>query len=586
MGFLCKRAKWRLSKAVLTTLLVVGFIQPSLGQSTAQEALGFLQAQVGFFGLLDSYVEDQADIAYTYDNALAALAFISAGNLASAGSILDAYATIGPEPDGDFLHRYRASDGGPANGLEVVGHNAYLLQAMVLYSLESGDSRYKGLAINLADYLLAHQDVDGGLFGRFSVTWKSTEHNLAAYSAIHNMAVVFGLPRYEDFAQAVRAFIEAECWDEVRFFTGENDPMIVTDVQALGTMILGPGFASGSYWVEDWTLTTRRYHGQQVTGFDLNIDRDTVWTEGTLQQAMAFLLAGDLARADGYMTEAEKLFRPSGAFLQASNVGTTGFGENFRPWQAVAPTAWYVLLANQDNVLAPLSAGNDMAGITVTPTIDLVTTEAGGTDTFTVVLDTSPIASVTIALSSSNPTEGTVLPKSLTFTSGNGTTPQTVTVSGVDDAVVDGDIVYTIVTDPATSSDPNYHGINPADVSVTNTDDDMPGGGASYMYVQNVSVRLTQKGRNWEGRATVIVVDETGTPVKEATVTGDWDLNGAEFNSEASGTTNGQGQARINSGKVTANSGGVFTFTVTDVSRAGFTWDDSVGAQSGTATIP
>ncbi len=586
MGFLCKRAKRRLSEAVLTTLLVVGFIQPSLGQSTAQEALGFLQAQVGFFGLLDSFVEDQADFAYTYDNALAALAFISTGNLALAGSILDAYATIGPEPDGGFLHRYRASDGGPANGLEVVGHNAYLLQAMALYSLERGDSTYEGLATNLADYLLAHQDVDGGLFGRFSVTWKSTEHNLAAYSAIHNMAVVFGLPRYEDFAQAVRAFIEAECWDEVRFFTGENDPMIVTDVQALGTMILGPGFASGSYWVEDWTLTTRRYHGQQVTGFDLNIDRDTVWTEGTLQQAMAFLLAGDLARADGYMTEAEKLFRPSGAFLEASNVGTTGFGENFRRWQAVAPTAWYVLLANQDNVLTPLSSGNDIPGITVTPTTGLVTTEAGGTDTFTVVLDTSPIASVTIALSSSNLAEGTVSPTSLTFTFGNGTTPQTATVTGVNDAVVDGDIAYTIVTDPATSSDPNYNGINPADVSVTNTDDDLPGGSVSYMYVQSVSITLTQKGRNWEGRATVIVVDETGTPVKEATVTGDWDLNGTKFDSGASGTTNGQGAARINSGKVTANSGGVFTLTVTDLSGAGFTWDDSVGAQSGTATVP
>ena len=105
------------------------------------------------------------------------------------------------------------------------------------------------------------------------------------------------------------------------------------------------------------------------------------------------------------------------------------------------------------------------------------------------------------------------------------------------------------------------------------------------MHVQSVSVTLTQKGRSWEGRATITVVDETGSLMSEATVTGDWDLNGTSFNSGASRTTNGQGQARINSGKVTANSGGVFTFTVTDVSRAGFTWDDSVGAQSGTATV-
>ena len=41
---------------------------------------------------------------------------------------------------------------------------------------------------------------------------------------------------------------------------------------------------------------------------------------------------------------------------------------------------------------------NDSAGITVTPTAGLTTTEAGGTATFTVVLNTQPTADVTIAL--------------------------------------------------------------------------------------------------------------------------------------------------------------------------------------------
>ncbi len=106
------------------------------------------------------------------------------------------------------------------------------------------------------------------------------------------------------------------------------------------------------------------------------------------------------------------------------------------------------------------------------------------------------------------------------------------------------------------------------------------------MYVQSVSVTLSRKGQNWEGKATVIVTDETGTFVQEATVTGDWDLilNGNNFNFGASGTTNGRGQARINSGKVTAIAGDVFTFTVTDVSKPGFIWADSV-TQSGTATV-
>ena len=48
------------------------------------------------------------------------------------------------------------------------------------------------------------------------------------------------------------------------------------------------------------------------------------------------------------------------------------------------------------------------AGITVTPTSGLTTTEAGGTATFNVVLDKAPTANVTIALSSSDSSEGTL----------------------------------------------------------------------------------------------------------------------------------------------------------------------------------
>ena len=119
---------------------------------------------------------------------------------------------------------------------------------------------------------------------------------------------------------------------------------------------------------------------------------------------------------------------------------------------------------------------NDTAGITVTAaTTPLTTTEAGGTATFTVVLNTQPTANVTIALSSSNTAEGTVSPASLVFTTLNGQTPQTVTVTGVDDLVVDGPITYTIVTAAAVSTDPNYNTRDAADVLVTNTDNDTAG---------------------------------------------------------------------------------------------------------------
>jgi uncharacterized repeat protein (TIGR01451 family) len=115
---------------------------------------------------------------------------------------------------------------------------------------------------------------------------------------------------------------------------------------------------------------------------------------------------------------------------------------------------------------------NDAAGISVSPTSGLVTTEAGATATFTVVLNSQPTGNVSIGLSSSDATEGTVAPTSLTFSTVNWSVAQTVTVTGVDDAVFDGDVSYSIVTAPATSADPNYSGIDPADVAVSNTDND------------------------------------------------------------------------------------------------------------------
>ncbi len=118
---------------------------------------------------------------------------------------------------------------------------------------------------------------------------------------------------------------------------------------------------------------------------------------------------------------------------------------------------------------------DDVAGITVNPTAGLTTTEAGGTATFTVVLNTQPTANVTVGLSSIDLTEGTVAPASVTFTTVNWNVAQTVTVTGVDDAVDDGDIAYSVATAAAASTDPTYNGFDPSDVSITNTDDDVAG---------------------------------------------------------------------------------------------------------------
>lgn len=111
-------------------------------------------------------------------------------------------------------------------------------------------------------------------------------------------------------------------------------------------------------------------------------------------------------------------------------------------------------------------------GVSVAPTSGLVTSEDGGTAEFAMVLDSEPAAEVTIGVSSGDTSEGTVSDFSLAFDSTNWAQPQTVTVTGVDDTEADGDIPYTIVLASVTSSDPNYNGLDPSDVSVTNLDND------------------------------------------------------------------------------------------------------------------
>lgn len=149
--------------------------------------------------------------------------------------------------------------------------------------------------------------------------------------------------------------------------------------------------------------------------------------------------------------------------------------------------------------------------LTVVPISGLITTEAGGTATFDVVLNSAPTADVVIGLSSSDTTEGTVSSPSLTFTTLNWNQVQTVTVTGVDDSADDGDIAYSIITAPAASADSNFSGKNPPDVGVVNLDNDTVGlnvSAAGAGVILNVI----------EGLMTTYTVALTSQPAADVTV--------------------------------------------------------------------
>ncbi|MCE9557519.1 MAG: calcium-binding protein, partial [Armatimonadetes bacterium] len=165
------------------------------------------------------------------------------------------------------------------------------------------------------------------------------------------------------------------------------------------------------------------------------------------------------------------LFNISGNTLRATN------SLDFETQQAYSIRARTTDAGGQfvENIFTITATDVTEFGVTITPTTGLITTEAGGTATFTIVLNTQPTANVTIPLSSSDTTEGSVSPTSVTFTPANWNTPQTVTVTGADDVIVDGAVAYSVITGAATSADVNYNGFNAVDVAVSNSDNDAAG---------------------------------------------------------------------------------------------------------------
>ncbi len=121
---------------------------------------------------------------------------------------------------------------------------------------------------------------------------------------------------------------------------------------------------------------------------------------------------------------------------------------------------------------------NDVSGVLVTPSDPQQTSEAGGTVDYSVVLTSEPTADVTITFTSSDTSEGTV-DGPLVFTADNWDSSQTVTVTGVDDALLDGDVAYSL-SYLSSSTDPNYDALAGVRL-LDNLDNDVAAGDATLL---------------------------------------------------------------------------------------------------------
>ncbi len=144
-----------------------------------------------------------------------------------------------------------------------------------------------------------------------------------------------------------------------------------------------------------------------------------------------------------------------------------------------------VTVTTVDNDEPAGGGGGGGGGDPPPPPVRLIVTQSNGstsvsedetTDSFTVALDTEPTADVVVSVFHADPSEITLVPATLTFTPSNWSTPQTVTVTGVDDLLVDGDrSTFVAVAVVGSASADEYDTAARQYVTVSITDNDVAG---------------------------------------------------------------------------------------------------------------
>lgn len=128
-----------------------------------------------------------------------------------------------------------------------------------------------------------------------------------------------------------------------------------------------------------------------------------------------------------------------------------------------------------EDISVPVNVDDDeVPGFSVTESDgDTETSEDETTDTVTVVLTGRPQSDVVLAVASGDETETSVSAEMLTFTTDNWSTPQTVTLTGVDDLLLDGDqdldITFSVVD---AASDDFFDDLPNQTIQTTNRDNE------------------------------------------------------------------------------------------------------------------
>ncbi len=340
--------------------------------------------------------------AFSYDNALAAMALISADRQDEAEQIINSF-LYAIEHDrylpGRVRNAYAAGDitafpgwGGAARlpgwydaddqqwyedryqtGSNV-GNTSYVALALLQYDAAYGSDHCAEAAAALMNWVIdtcggegpgftAGYDgwPEGGEDTTYVFTYKSIEHNIDAYAAFQQLWRRTGDTRYRDAAESALELIDS-MYDSERgvFYTGTLDDgvthsteNIVLDAQVWACLALGDAFTP---YAASLDVVKQMRSPEGAYPFCLANANGGWWAEGTAYTALMYRLLGETEAASAAMNALCSIQLENG-FLPAATVDnlSTGFGLfDGSPWEYgsdphLAPTAWFVMAANNFN---------------------------------------------------------------------------------------------------------------------------------------------------------------------------------------------------------------------------------------------
>jgi hypothetical protein len=303
-------------------------------------------------GLLES--SENSNVVSLYDNALAALVFTAKGDRLKAEKIFDFFSNrMGSELDagtGGFS-QFRDATGMP-NGHRWMGDNCWLLLALNTYAQTFNSATYSTLQNHLSTWIRSLQNADGSLNAGFdangSLNMQVTEGMIDAYNAVLG---------YDTFHSHLLTFLKQSRWASSQHYLiayPNNYYQYALDNFSWAYSAF-EDFPSSTLQSSIGLFGTNKVAtatNANVNGFCFDIDKDTVWFEGTGEMVVAYQKAGMSTQANYYLAEMEKglvnspMYSNAKGIPYATNIGS-GYGGGLL-WggadtkPAVSSSAWYL----------------------------------------------------------------------------------------------------------------------------------------------------------------------------------------------------------------------------------------------------